>query len=296
MSVRRTAAAMVLTGLLMSVGVEPGRSDEPEKVKHEYDISYSKPDGEDLTLDLARPAEGEGPFPAVVVIHGGGWRGGDKKSNRPILDRFAEHGYVAISPRYRFCPKDKFPAQVFDVKESVRWLRRHAKEYRIDPERIGATGFSAGGHLSLMLGMTGPEDGLEGDPGENAPSSKVRAVVNFFGPTDLTAEDIPDVSKPLIRDFLGGDAVSKPETAKKASPLTYATKDDAAVLTFQGTKDPLVPATQAIKLGEALTKAGVPGRVELILGAGHGWGGPELERTAKEAIEFFDAHLRSEKN
>ena len=271
------------------------RGEDPAKVKHEYDISYSKPGGEDLTLDLARPSEGDGPFPAVVIIHGGGWTAGDKKSNRPILDKFAEHGYVAISPRYRFCPKDTFPAQVVDVKASVRWLRTHAKEYHIDPDHIGAMGFSAGGHLSLMLGMTGPDDGLEGEPGENAPSSKVQAVVNFFGPTDLAADDIPEASKPLVRNFLGGTALEKPETAKKASPLTFVSKDDAPVLTFQGTKDPLVPATQAIKLGEALTKVGVPGRVELILGGGHGWRGEELDRTAKESMEFFDKQLKPEK-
>jgi len=271
------------------------RGEDPAKTTHEYDIVYSKPDGVELTLDMARPSEGEGPFPAVVVIHGGGWRGGDKKSNRPILGKLAERGYVAISPKYRFCPKDLFPAQVNDVKASVRWLRSHAKEYHVDADHIGAVGFSAGGHLSLMLGATGPEDGFEGDSDKDAPSSKVQAVVNFFGPTDLSASDIPEVSQPLIRDFLGGTPADKPEAAKKASPLTFVTKDDAPVLTFQGTKDPLVPHTQAIKLGEAMTKAGVPGRVELILGGSHGWGGAESARTEQETLDFFDVYLKPAK-
>jgi fermentation-respiration switch protein FrsA (DUF1100 family) len=112
----------------------------------------------------------------------------------------------------------------------------------------------------LMLGVTSPADGLEGDVAPGAPDSRIKAVVNYFGPTDLAAKDIPDISKPLVNDFLGGTPLEKPEAAAKASPLTFVSKDDAPVLTFQGTKDPLVPATQAIKLAEAMSAAGVPGR------------------------------------
>jgi acetyl esterase/lipase len=263
------------------------------KPQVENDVVYAHNGGQDLKLDMARPASGDGPFPAIVVIHGGAWRGGAKQSNRPILARLANLGFVAISPQYRFCPKDTFPAQVIDVKASVRWLREHAKEYKIDAEHIGAMGFSAGGHLSLMLGLTDANDGLEGDVSEKAPSSRVQAVVNYFGPTDLAAADIPADSKPLVGDFIGGLAVDKPEAAKKGSPLTYVTKDDPPILTYDGTKDPLVPHTQALKLSDAQTAAGVPGRVELILGGGHGnWGQPELERTIAETIAFFNTHLK----
>ena len=116
----------------------------------------------------------------------------------------ARKGYVAISPQYRFAPKDPFPAQVIDVKASVRWLREHAKEHNIDPDRIGAMGFSAKGHLSLMLGVTDAKDGLEGDVSEKAPSSRVQAVVNYFGPTDFQAKDIPESVTGILRGFLGG--------------------------------------------------------------------------------------------
>ena len=206
---------------------------------------------------------------------------------------FVRHGYAAISPQYRFCPKETFPAQVQDVKAAVRWVKSHAKEYNIDPDRVGAVGFSAGGHLAMMLGLTGPADGLEGEGSAGGPDSRVKAVVNFFGPTDLAASDIPEVSRPLVRDFLGGTAKEKPELAARASPLTYVTRDDAPVLTFQGTKDPLVPPTQATKLAEAMTAAGVPGRVELLVGAQHGWGGSELERTKAETFAFFDGYLKT---
>jgi acetyl esterase/lipase len=202
---------------------------------------------------------------------------------------------VAISPQYRFCPKETFPAQVHDVKAAVRWLRAHAKDYKVDADRVGALGFSAGGHLALMLGLTGPDDGLEGDAPADAPSSKVQAVVNYFGPTDLAAADIPDISKPLVKDFLGGEPSEKPEAAAKASPLTFVSKDDPPVLTFQGTKDILVPYSQATKLADALTVKGVPGRVELMVGAGHGWQGDEQRRTARETFEFLDKHLKPAK-
>lgn len=264
------------------------------KVKAAYDVVYAKVGEADLKLDVAFPDEGDGPFPGVVIIHGGAWRAGNKSSNHQLMDRFARRGYVAMSPQYRFCPQETFPAQVHDVKAAVRWLKQHAGEYKLDAGRLGAMGFSAGGHLALMLGVTDGDDGLEGDGGADAVDTRVRAVVNYFGPTDLLADDIPDVSRPLLRDLLGGVPREKEELAKQGSPLTFVTKDDPPVLTFHGTKDPLVPYTQAIKLTEALTNAGGTGRVELIINGGHGdWGQPEIERTLRETEAFFDKHLKS---
>jgi acetyl esterase/lipase len=264
----------------------------PPKSTIDQDIAYSKLGSRELKLDIARPAEGEGPFPAVVVIHGGAWRQGNKADVRPILPQFVEHGYVAVSPEYRFCPQNAFPAQIHDVKAAVRWLKVNSKKYKIDPERIGAMGFSAGGHLAMMLGLTSPTDGLEGEISAGAPDSRVKAVVNYFGPTDLAAKDIPDICKPWVKDLLGGSPQDRPDAAAKASPLTFVSKDDAPVLTFQGTKDSLVPFTQAIKLAEAMNSAGVPGRVELIVGADHGWGGAEMTRTVNETFGFLDRYLK----
>src|SRR5260370_809197 len=143
-----------------------------------------------------------------------------------------------------------------------------------------------------MLGLTGPGDGLEGDVAAGAPDSRIRVVVNWSGPTDLAAADIPGVSRPLVNDFLGGSPGDKPKEAAQASPLSFVSKDDPPVLTFQGTKDPLVPTTQATRLGEALTAAGVANRVDLIEGAGHGWTGDELKRTLEETFAFFDRYLK----
>jgi acetyl esterase/lipase len=290
--VSRSILGTVVVVLSLCVVSKPACGADEPKVTIEQDIVYAKAGTTELKLDLMRPAEGEGLLPAILVIHGGAWRAGNKADVRPIMPEFVRRGYVAISPQYRFCPKEKFPAQVQDVKAAVRWIKSNAQKYRIDPERLGAIGFSAGGHLSLMLGLTGPSDGLEGEVPAGAPDSRVKAVVNYFGPTDLAAKDIPDVSKPLVKDFLGGSAQEKPDAAAKASPLTYVSEGDAPVLTFQGTKDPLVPFTQAIKLAEAMTSAGVPGRVELLVGAQHGWGGAEMERTRSETFRFFDRYLK----
>jgi acetyl esterase/lipase len=283
----RTYLAIVFLGF----ATVKGTADEPAKAAGEQDIVYTKAGTDALKLDVSRPA-GAGVFPAVLVIHGGGWRGGSKSDVRPLLGEFTKRGYVAVSPQYRFCPKNAFPAQVHDVKAAVRFIKANAKKYQVDPDRIGAIGFSAGGHLALMLGLTGPSDGLEGDVSPGAPDSRVKAVVNYFGPTDLAAKDIPLVSRGMVKDFLGGTPDAKPDAAAKASPITFVSKDDAPVLTFQGTKDPLVPYNQAIKLADAMNAAGVPGRVELLIGASHGWTGAELDRTIGETFQFLDRHLK----
>ena len=286
--VSRTSLAIVLLGFLPAAGT----ADEPATPASEQDVVYAKAGADELKLDVSRPAGKDGVFPAVLVIHGGAWRAGNKADVGPIMAEFTKRGYVAVSPQYRFCPKNVFPAQVHDVKAAVRFIKANAKKYHVDPDRIGAIGFSAGGHLALMLGLTAASDGLEGEVSAGAPDSRVKAVVNYFGPTDLAAKDIPTLSKPLVKDFLGGEPQDKPDAAAKASPITFVSKDDAPVLTFQGTKDPLVPYSQAIKLADAMNAAGVPGRVELLIGAQHGWTGAELDRTISETFQFLDRHLK----
>jgi acetyl esterase/lipase len=291
MDVSRTPRACFLAAIALTA-TALGADEPAVKVTTENDLVYTKAGGTELKLDLARPAEGDGPFPAVLVIHGGAWRAGNKSDLRPLLGEFARRGYVAVSPQYRFCPQETFPAQVHDVKAAVRWVKGHAKDYKVDPGHVGAVGFSAGAHLAMMLGVTGPSDGLEGDAPADAPDTSIRAVVNYFGPTDLAAADIPDVTRPLLRDFVGGTPSEKPKETAQASPLTFVSAGDAPILTFQGTKDPLIPHTQATRLAEAMTAAGVPGRVELLAGASHGWGGADLDRTKSETFAFFDRYLK----
>jgi acetyl esterase/lipase len=264
----------------------------PEGVIYEPDVEYGKAGDVTLELDLARPEKSSKPSPCVVVIHGGGWRAGNRKQHVEAILALAKQGYVAATISYRFAPQHKFPAQIEDAKCAVRFLRANAEKYELDPERIGAIGFSAGAHLSMLLGTMDKGDGLEGNGGNADQSSKVQCVVAYFGPTDLSAEDIPEQVIGLVDDLVGATRDEKPELRKAASPVTYVNPGDAPTLIFHGTKDALVPYNQAFKMTDVLTAAGVPGRVELILGAGHGWGGAELFRTLEGSTKFFEAELK----
>lgn len=246
----------------------------------------------DLQLDLAQPSDGDsGPYPCIVIMHGGAWRAGNRTIHDDLARQLAARGYVAATISYRLCPQYVFPAQVEDAKCAVRFLRAHADEYNIDPDHFGAIGFSAGAHLAMMLGALDADEGMEGDGGWTGQPSKVQAVVSFFGPTDFITE-LPEGSSKLVVDFLGGTAQEKPDAYRAASPLSHVNRGDAPMLLFQGTRDNLVPWQQATRMAEALTKAGVPGRVELLVGQGHGWMGPDLLRTLQEGVTFFDDHLK----
>ncbi len=262
------------------------------EIETKRDIVYGTGGGEKLMLDLATPKDAQGPRPAIVFIHGGGWAAGNRAHHVSHIKEAARRGYVSVTVTYRLATdkKNKFPAQVEDVKCAVRWLRSQAKELNVDPKRIGAIGFSAGAHLAMMLGVMDKDDGLEGQGGSADQSSKVQAVVSYFGPTDLMLQ-YPPTSKAIVRKFIGGSKEEKAETYKRASPITYVNAGDAPMLLFQGTKDVLVPYEQAFVMAEALSKAGVPGRVELLLGRNHGWGGKEITRTVDAGWKFFDRYL-----
>ena len=278
--------------VLLVATLAPSSTADPQ-ITTVNDLVYTCVGGSDLRLDLAAPMGRPGPFPAVIVFYGGAWRTGDKWGNRPILAEFARRGFVAVAPQYRHCPVDRFPAQVHDAKAAVRWLKGHAADYRIDPDQVGAMGFSAGAHLSLMLGVTGPADGLEGEAPADAPTTRIQAVVNYFGPTDLAASDISPFSQGLVRDFLGASAADQPKLAASASPLTYVDRTDPPILTFHGTADSVVPVTQATRLSAAMSRAGVPGRTELLSGLGHGWNGAAMNRTMEASYAFFAQELRA---
>jgi acetyl esterase/lipase len=254
------------------------------------DIVYGTGAGENLLLDLAVPKGLDHPLPAIVWIHGGGWQWGDKSEFENLISESARVGYVAVTINYRFAPKHVFPAQIEDSKCAVRWLRANAQRLHVDPRRIGAVGSSAGAHLSMMLGAMDPSDGLEGHGGSSEASSRVQAVVSFAGPTNLRAA-FPDVSKPLLATFLGGPAAEKQEAARAASPITYVSSGDPPMLLIQGTQDPLVPYSQAYEMAEALTKAKVPGRVEVLLGEGHGWPNQQA-RVVRATFEFLNQYLK----
>jgi len=265
------------------------------------DVTYGKAGDEELKLNFTRPA-GDGPFPAVVFIHGGGWYLGNRQGYRSETTEAIRRGYAAVTISYRLMTFDEsqketttadtiFPAQIHDAKAAIRWLRANADSCHIDPNRIGVTGRSAGGHLSLLLGLTDRESGLEGDCGNPDYSSRVQAVVNVFGPTDLkTCYETSSVAW-IFRLYMGGTPVETSETYKAASPVTYVSADDPPVLTLHGSQDKAVPVSQAMLLDEKMKSAGASHTLTVFEGQGHGFGGEYRRKELDAMWEFFDAQL-----
>ena len=268
----------------------------------EDNITYGKAGDTELKLDLARP-QGEGPFPAIVFIHGGGWSGGSRQGYRGELQEAAKRGYVAATISYRLMKYDEakketttatvnFPAQIHDAKAAIRWVRANAKKHHVDPNRIGVTGGSAGGHLSLLVGLTDPASGLEGESGNPGQSSRVQAVVNVFGPTDMAFCFKKSSVAWIFRLFMGGTPDEVGERYKAASPITYVSKDDPPVLTLHGDKDALVPVEQAKVLDEKMKAVGASHTLMVFKGQGHGFNGEDGKKAADATWEFFDRHLK----
>jgi acetyl esterase/lipase len=285
--------AVLLAGGLLAPGQErqrPGPRGLPEGAKSYRDLAYV-PDGHERhKLDLYVPGTG-GPFPVIVWVHGGAWLGGSK-DNCPALP-FVGRGYAVASINYRLSQHAPFPAQIEDCKAAVRWLRAHAREYHLDPDHVGAWGASAGGHLVALLGTSGGVKEWEGKEGNREQSSRVQAVVDWFGPTDFTkmggSHDRPN--SPEAR-LIGGPVRDNPEKAARANPITYISKDDPPFLILHGDRDNTVPFNQSELLAEALQKAGVEVTFVPVQGAGHGGRDFNSPANRKRIEDFFDKHLK----
>jgi acetyl esterase/lipase len=265
----------------------------PENVVFEPGIEFANPDNQHLKLDLARPKTGAGPWPAIVCIHGGGFRAGSRQGYDGLCLRLAQEGYVAVTVGYRLAPKFQFPAAVHDVKEAVRWLRGNAKKLNIDPHRIGAMGGSAGGHLAQFLGLTADVKGFEGHGGHLDRSSRVLCVVNYYGPSDFTKSYGKSVDAAQVLPlFLGGDLKNARHRHIVASPLYWVTPLAAPTLCIHGTLDKYVAHEQAVWLIERLRAADVEAELLTLPGAGHGFRGDDAARAEKAMLAFFAKHLK----
>jgi acetyl esterase/lipase len=283
--------------LVLVAGVSEARAQKPpvvpEDVVFEKDIEYASPDGHRLDLNLARPRKGDGPFPAVICIHGGGFRAGSRVGYDPLCIRLAQHGFVAMTVTYRLAPKFQFPAAVHDVKAAVRWARANAAKYHIDPDRIGVTGGSAGGHLAQFLGVTADVKEFEGNGGNPEQSSRVACVVNVYGPSDFTKSYGKSVdAAEVLPLFLGGNLETARRRHIQASPLYWVTPNAAPTLCIHGTEDRYVAHEQAEWLVDRLKAAGVEVEFLTLEGAGHGFKGKDAEAADKALFAFFEKHLK----
>ncbi len=293
--------AALLTTAVGLAGANAGADAKPSVVV-ERGIVYGYAGERALHLDLCRPLKkAKKRAPAVVWIHGGGWEGGSKNGGLQYIVSYAERGYVAVSVEYRLSKEAIFPAQIHDCKAAVRFLRAHAKKYGIDPDRIGAGGYSAGGHLAALLGTSGGVKELEGTGGWPEHSSRIQAVSTSAGPSDFLAlakdktylRNREKNAMDSVTKLLGGPLAERMELAKQASPIAHITPDDPPFLIVHGTKDELVPYYMATRLHEALKRNGTDVELVPLDGGSHvDWRFWSWETLLKEA-EFFDRHLKA---
>jgi len=263
----------------------------PQGVLFERDVAYL-PEGRAEKADLYLPAGRAKTVrsPAVVIIHGGGWTGGEKGAAREINigGTLALNGYVGMSIDYVLAKNGKatWPQNLHDCKTAVRWLRKNAERLQIDPDRIGVIGGSAGGHLAAMVAVTGPADGL--DPAEpyGDVSCAVKCAVDLYGPADLS-------NRPNLA-MLGKSNAEAPELYKAASPTSHLDKNDPPILILHGTADTTVPVEQSKLFAAALAKAGVEHELIIVEGAPHTFHLQPKQRDLRPVVlGFFDKHLKS---
>jgi acetyl esterase/lipase len=272
------------------------------------DVVYTS-DANGRTRDLYVPA-GTGPFPVVINIHGGGFKFGDKGMvDETVGQAFLKAGYAIASINYRLSGDAQFPAAVQDAKAAVRFLRANAAKYNLNPDKIVAYGQSAGGNLASMLGVTGDVAEFD-DPalGNAGVSSRVQAVVNWFGPTDFSQMDAQakaqgcSASDQKHNDansfesaYIGATVPEAPELVQKANPISYLSSDDAPFLIEKGDQDCTVPVENTKMLADAMQAAGMDVQFELLKGVGHGDSGSTVvfgsESNLKLMIDFLNARL-----
>jgi len=239
----------------------------PTDVLGYKDLAYIPKGHVRQNLDLYIPKKSNGPLPLIVWIHGGGWKYGSKDPC-PILG-WSRKGYVVASINYRLGQDAKFPAQIKDCKAAICWLRSHAKEYKIDPDRVVAWGESAGGHLASLVGTAG--DVPEWERGHVEGSSDVQAVIDWYGRTDLTPVSVdPAFAGSSCAFLLGGSGHQVDELARKASPILHVSKDDPPFLIMHGDMDEVVPLRHSQSFAKALSGLGVKVKLLVLKGVGHG--------------------------
>jgi acetyl esterase/lipase len=284
-------------------------ADEPAFTRKE-DVIYGRKYGTALTMDVFTPKK-DANGAAIVFVVSGGFVSRHEAIHLSFLKPFLDHGYTVFAVVHGCQPRFQVPEIVQDMNRSLRFIRYHAKEYGIDPERIGVTGASAGGHLSLMLGTAGDKGNPKAADLIEQESSRVQAVACFFPPTDFLNYGGPGLEKihatdyrPEFRSSFDYRELDKKtnlwervtdqsklrDISRGVSPITHITPDDPPTLIIHGDKDPLVPLQQSESFIEKLKAAGVEGKLIVKKGAGHGW--PDMGKDLEQFIEWFDRYLK----
>lgn len=279
---RRLALAIFL-----AIAANPAAAEEFDVA---YNQIYVERDSGPLKADMYVP-HGEGPFPAVLVVHGGAWRMGSRAQLLGVARQLAAHGYTAAAISYRLAPDHKFPAQIEDCKAAVRWMRTNATQWKIDPDRVGAFGYSAGAQLVTLLGTTDVHDGMEGiEHPENFPNTRLQAVVAGGAPCEFRT--LPPDAR-FLEFWLGGSPAEAPQQYVNASPRAFVTSDDPPMFLFHGGNDTMVPLISAEKMRESLVDAGIEAELYIAPEIGHLAAAGDRQCLAR-SLAFFDRHLKSQ--
>src|SRR4051794_17768054 len=301
---RLVIASLILVIAIGIWGTQVAQSAEGRRRRAEFqdvnivrDVVYKHVNGRDLRLDIYSPKSITHPLPVVLWIFGNRWSRGSK-NHPPPLDLMSQ-GYSVVSIDYRLSGEAAFPAAINDCKAAVRWIRANAVGYHFDPDHIGAWGHSAGGHLAALLGTSGGVAELEGGGDNLNFSSRVQAVCDMSGPSDIVQfyeavsnsnEGMASIAKSSIEQFLGGSVEQNRAKAIAASPTTYVSKGDPPFLIIHGKNDKTIPVSQSEVLASKLKAAGVPVILIVDDNRGHGVGGRAF---APEITSFFDKYLKA---
>ena len=251
----------------------------PEDLIEYKDVVYTTEDSVDLKLDIYHLKNLKEKRPLLLFIHGGGYTKGNKRDYLVYTCAFAQKGYVTASLQYKFVNDVKFPAQLYELKEAVKWLKQNADSFNIDTSKIALIGGSAGAHLALMGAYTADVKEFNED---STVSYRVQAVVDLYGPVDLTTKYARE--HPTIENMFGKTYREDPEIYFKSSPLMYVSKDDPPTLIFQGTIDNLVPVSQSDTLAARLKRTGVPVEYHRLKGWPHAM---DVEVEVNKYCQFY---------
>lgn len=297
---------LILVGRALAAGLEldpqrdqphEPRADEirwPQDTRIDRDVVYCSPGGTPLTLDLYRPG-GVDQRPLALYVHGGGWHGGDKAVGADLIDfpELVKRGYVVGSMNYRHAPTHRFPAQLQDVRCAIRFLRGHAARFGIDSARMGAWGASAGGHLVALAALTASRADRASAPTANE-SAHLAAVVVYYGPADLTADDLPGRTREIIGRVFG----TTPADLERGSPVAHVHRAAPPFLLIHGDADISVPVSQSKALYDRLRRAGAPAELVIVRNAGHVFESaatpidPDRSAITTLLADFFDRTIK----
>jgi len=288
-----TMALALVPGTVYPILCQPTYPDRwPEntdKVIVQPDLVYGTGGGRELKLALISPRQGKGPFPAVVFVHGGGWRAGSPYHFSRQARILAENGYIGACIEYRLSAESTFPAAIEDVKCAVRWLRAHAAQYRVNGKKIAVSGGSAGGHLSLLAGTSGGVKELEGSGGWSEYSSRVQLVAAFNPACKFAGKTM----QPFVQ-FIGVPYVENPELYRRAEPASYIDSSDPPMLLLHATGDKTIPYAESVEFVSLLRAAGVSAELYSDQGPGHGWFNdePYFTPATRALVQFIDKYFK----